>query len=69
MTPLGLTQEKYLCERDELSQLINLIAEGQGLLPIGPRLTQEAVDKALKERMVQQAQDAVEVLRDAVTEI
>lgn len=27
---MALTQEKYLYERDELSQLINLIAEGQG---------------------------------------
>ena len=53
---LKQTQEKYLYEREELYQLINLIAEGQGLLPIGFRVTQEAGDKALKERMVRQAQ-------------
>src|ERR1022692_3423671 len=53
---LKVTQEKYLYERDELSQLINLMAEGQGLLPIGSRLVLEAGDKALKERMVRQAQ-------------
>lgn len=55
---LKVTQEKYLYEREELSQLINLIAEGQGLLPIGSRLTQGAGDKALKDRMVRQAQTA-----------
>jgi hypothetical protein len=53
---LKVTQEKYLYERDELSQLINLMAEGQGLLPIGARLMQEAGDKALRERMARQAQ-------------
>lgn len=55
---LKVTQEKYLYERDELTQLINLMAEGQGLMPIGSRLVQEAGDKALKERMVRQAQTA-----------
>lgn len=55
---LKQTQEKYLYEREELSSLINLMAEGQGLLPIGARLMQEAGDKALKERMVRQAQTA-----------
>lgn len=53
---LKVSQEKYLYERAELSQLINLVAEGQGLLPIGSRLTQEAGDKVLKERLVRQAQ-------------
>lgn len=53
---LKVSQEKYLYERVELSQLINLVAEGQGLLPIGSRLTQDAGDKALKERLVRQAQ-------------
>lgn len=52
------TQEKYLYEREELSSLINLVAEGQGLLPIGARLLQDAGDKALKERLVRQAQAA-----------
>ncbi|WP_305825767.1 hypothetical protein [Massilia brevitalea] len=53
---LKVSQEKYLYERMELSQLINLVAEGQGLLPIGSRLTQDAGDKALKERLVRHAQ-------------
>lgn len=37
-TAIGLrqTQEKYLFEREELSSLINLVAEGQELLSIGP---------------------------------
>lgn len=55
---LKQTQEKYLYERDELSSLINLVAEGQGLLPIGARLLQDAGDKAIKERLVRQAQAA-----------
>lgn len=55
---LKQTQEKYLYERDELSSLINLVAEGQGLLPIGARLLQVAGDKAIKERLVRQAQAA-----------
>lgn len=55
---LKQTQEKYLYERDELTQLINLMAEGQGLLPIGSRLVQAAGDKSFKERMVRQAQTA-----------
>jgi hypothetical protein len=55
---LKQTQEKYLFEREELYTLINLMTEGQGLLPIGSRVTQSASDKALKERMVRQAQAA-----------
>lgn len=51
-------QEKYLYERQELTSLINLVAEGQGLLPIGARLLVDASDKALKERLVRQAQSA-----------
>lgn len=50
------TQEKYLYEREELTSLINLVAEGQGLLPIGSRLVQDASDKAIKERLARQAQ-------------
>jgi len=53
---LKITQEKYLYEREELSSLVNLVAEGQGLLPIRSRLTQLAGDKVLKERLVRQAQ-------------
>lgn len=52
---LKQTQEKYLYEREELSSLINLVAEGQGLLPIGARLLQEVGDRAIKERLVRQA--------------
>lgn len=52
------TQEKYLYERDELTSLINLVAEGQGLLPIGSRLALDAGDKAMKERLARQAQTA-----------
>lgn len=50
------TPEKYLYEREELSALINLVAEGQGQLPTGARLLKDASDKALKERLVRQVQ-------------
>lgn len=63
---LKVTQEKYLYERAELTQIINLMAEGQGLLPIGSRLTQEAGDKAIKERLVRQAQDTKKAGQAAV---
>lgn len=63
---LKKTQEKYLYERDELSQLVNLVAEGQGLLPIGARLMQDAGDKALMERMARQAQMAKAASQAAV---
>ena len=55
---LKQTQEKYLYERQELTSLINLVAEGQGLAPIGSRLLVDAADKALKDRMVRTAQSA-----------
>lgn len=55
---LKQTQEKYLYERTELTSLINLVAEGQGLMPIGSRLLVDAADKALKDRMVRTAQSA-----------
>ena len=55
---LKKTQEKYLYERAELTQIINLMAEGQGLLPIGSRLVLEAGDKALRDRMVRQSKTA-----------
>lgn len=63
---LKVTQEKYLYACDELSQLVNLMAEGQGLLPIGARLVLQAGDKALKERMVRQAQTAKDASQAAV---
>lgn len=55
---LKQTQEKYLYEREELTSLVNLVAEGQGLSPIGSRLIQDAGDKAIKERLVRQAKTA-----------
>ena len=54
---LRQTQEKYLFEREELSSLINLVAEGQGLLPIGSR-NSDVADKAIGERLAQQAKIA-----------
>ena len=63
---LKVTKEKYLYERGELSQLINLMAEGQGLLPIGAPLLQEAGDKALKDRMARQAQTATTAAKAAI---
>lgn len=53
---LKQTQEKYLFERQELTSLINMFAEGQDLLPIGSRLVQEASDDALKQRLARQSQ-------------
>lgn len=63
---LKQTQEKYLYERQELTSLINLMAEGQGLMPIGSRLLVDASDKALKERLVRQAQGAKAAVQAAV---
>lgn len=63
---LKQTQEKYLYERVELSQLVSLMAEGQGLLPIGSRLSVQAGDKAFKERLVRQAQTAKDAGQAAV---
>lgn len=54
---LRQTQEKYLYERDELRSLIDMVAEGQGLQPIGARLL-EHTDKAFKERLALQQQSA-----------
>lgn len=67
-TAISLTQnqEKYLYERKELTDLINCIAEGQGLLPIGSRINQTAADKAIKDRLVQQAKSAQEASQAAV---
>lgn len=65
---IGLTQnqEKYLYEHVELTQLINLVCEGQGVLPIGSRLIQSAADKALKERLIRQSKTAQESSQAAV---
>ena len=58
-TAIGLrqTQEKYLFLHVELSSLINLVAEGQELLPIGSRTT-DVADKAIQERLARQAKTA-----------
>lgn len=55
---LKQTQEKYLFERAELSSLINLMAEGQGLAPIGARLLDKAADAAVLDRLARQSQQA-----------
>ena len=65
---IGLTQnqEKYLYEHVELTQLINLVCEGQDVLPIGSRLIQSAADKALKERLIRQSKAAQDSSQAAV---
>lgn len=63
---LTVNQEKYLYERKELTDLINCIAEGQGLSPIGSRLHQTASDRAIKDRLIKQAKSAQEDSRAAV---
>lgn len=65
---IGLTenQRKYLHERPELSQLINLVCDGQGILPIGSRLVQSAADQALRERLIKQSKTAQEASQAAV---
>ena len=63
---LKQTQEKYLYERPELTSLINLVAEGQGLMPIGSRLLTDAADKTLKDRVVRTAQSAKATAQAAV---
>lgn len=60
------SQEKYLYERPELTQLINLICDGQEVLLIGSRLSQTAADKAIKERLVRQTRAATDASHAAV---
>lgn len=63
------TQEKYLFEREELTNLINCIAEGQGVLTVGSRVTQTEADKAVKQKLIQQskrAQEATQAATEAV---
>ena len=45
---LKQTQEKYLFERKELTDLINCIAEGQGVLTLGPGSTRQMLTKQSK---------------------
>jgi hypothetical protein len=63
------TQEKYLYEREELTQLINCIAEGQGVLTIGSRVNQTDADKAVKQRLILQSKAAQERTQAAVEAI
>lgn len=48
---LKFTQEKYLYEREELTSLINRIAEGQGVLTIGARVNPAEADKQIKRKI------------------
>jgi hypothetical protein len=59
------TQEKYLYEREELTQLINCIAEGQGVLTIGSRVDPTDADKAVKQKIIQHARNAQEATQAA----
>lgn len=63
---LTKTQVKYLHEREELKELINCIAEGQGVLTVGSRLHQSAADKMIKERLIQQAKSSQEASQAAI---
>jgi hypothetical protein len=64
---LNQSQEKYLYERQELTSLVNLMAEGQGLAPIGSRLAVDAADQAIRRRAQIQAQ-AIRSATQAATE-
>ena len=59
------TQEKYLFERDELTTLINCIAEGQGVLTIGARVNPTNADKQIKHKIIQQAKNAQQATQAA----
>jgi hypothetical protein len=63
------TQEKYLYEREELTQLINCIAEGQGILTIGSRATQTEADRQVKQKVTLYAKNAQEAARAATEAI
>lgn len=59
------TQEKYLFEREELTTLINCIAEGQGVLTIGARVNPTDADKHIKLKIIQQAKNAQQATQAA----
>ncbi|WP_205204877.1 hypothetical protein [Azonexus hydrophilus] len=63
------TQEKYLFEREELTQLINCVAEGQGVLTIGARVNPTDADKAIKQRLILQSKTVQETSQAAVEAI
>lgn len=58
-------QVKYLHERDELKALINCIAEGQGILSIGSRVSQSQADKLIKQKIIKHAKNAQEATQAA----
>lgn len=62
-------QVKYLFERKELTDLINCICEGQSVLGIGSRVNQTESDKAIRQKIIQQAkstQEATQAATEAV---
>jgi hypothetical protein len=59
------TQEKYLFEREELTQLINCIAEGQGVLTIGSRVNPTDTDKQIRQKIILHAKNAQEATQTA----
>ena len=63
------TQEKYLFERDELTTLINCIADGQGVLTIGARTNPTDADKQIKQKIIQQAKNAQQATQAATEAI
>jgi len=66
---LSRTQEKYLYERKELADLVNCIAEGQGVLPIGSRIQQSEADAQVRQRMAMQTRQADQAARAATEAI
>ena len=63
------TQEKYLYEREELTQLINCIAEGQELQTIGSRINPTDADKVVKQKIILHAKNAQEATQTATEAI
>ncbi len=63
------TQEKYLYEREELTLLINCIAQGQGLQTIGSRVNPTDADKAIKQKIILHAKSAQEATQTATEAI
>lgn len=59
------TQEKYLYEREELTSLINCIAEGQGVLTIGARVNPTEADKQIRQKIIRHAKNAQEATQAA----
>jgi len=66
---LSRTQEKYLYERKELADLINCIAEGQGVLTIGSRIHQSEADAQIRQRMAIQGRNADQAAQAATEAI